>query len=70
MKLADYPAAKGFTPPPLGTYVPPHVHADKLADATDLERATIKKLRTPTNWWEGDANALQVLREYAAKLKR
>ena len=35
------------------------------ADVTPLEREVIRRLRTHGGYWEGDANALKILREYA-----
>lgn len=34
-------------------------------NVTPLERETIRKLRNSGGWWEGDENALKILREYA-----
>lgn len=39
------------------------------ADATPIERAAIKRLRS-AGWWEGDENALRVLREYAVQIRQ
>jgi len=38
------------------------------ADATPIERAAIKRLRS-AGWWEGDENALRVVREFAAQIR-
>ncbi len=38
---------------------------DEPGFCSELERRTIKRLRTQSGWWEGDRNALRVLREYA-----
>lgn len=37
--------------------------------ATPEEAAAILKLRNRAGWWEGDRNALQVLREFAAHVR-
>lgn len=39
--------------------------SDELDVASDTEAAAILRLRNRAGWWEGDRNALKVLREFA-----
>lgn len=34
-------------------------------DVSDLERKVVRRLRTDSGWWNGDATAVRVLRDYA-----
>lgn len=49
--------AKPFKAPPLTLDQP---------DVTAIERLTVKKLRTESGWYAGDAAALAAIREHAA----
>lgn len=54
---------------PVRRFIPPAIHEIALSapDVTPLERETIEKLRNRAGWWEGDANALRVLRSFVQK---
>lgn len=52
-----------FLPPAL-----PDVPSLQAADVTSLEREAVNKLRTSRGFYNGDATALRVLRDFAAKL--
>ncbi len=48
-------------------FEPPSQALDNPA-VTDLERTTVRALRTKTGWWNGDARALDALRMFEAKI--
>jgi hypothetical protein len=39
-------------------------------DVSPLERETVRRLRTESGWWNGDKNAVEVLRSFAAKVNQ
>lgn len=49
---------------------PTPVLALDAPDVTPAEREAVKRLRNRAGWWEGDANALTVLRAFAAKVRK
>ena len=37
-------------------------------DVTETERTVIRRLRTESGWWNGDATALRIMRDYATAI--
>lgn len=47
----------------------PDIQLVNAPTATEAERQAILKLRNIGGWWEGDAKAVKVLREFADKVR-